>query len=298
MKATLEQFEAFYWISTLGSFRAAADQLNVTQPTMSVRIRCLEQALDLKLFAREGRGIRLTDEGKSLLPDVDQILKVSSKLTQRRASDVLGGVLRLGAPATVALDCISQIIDELERNRPDLHVELTINKSSVLEQLLNDREIDVAIIVEPAVKAHIRVVQLGFMRHAWIASPTLGLSGRTVTPSTLLPYRIFMQSGPSMLITKMMTWFGSAGLEPKRLSHCDNINVIAHLVAAGKGVSILSPAIFTRELKRREVEILKCRPALVPSRLCLAYQVAKAGAGLDLVMKVMREAVASSSLLG
>ena len=52
MQATLAQIEAFYWIARLGGFRAAAARFNLTQPTISLRIRGLEQALGLKLFER------------------------------------------------------------------------------------------------------------------------------------------------------------------------------------------------------------------------------------------------------
>ena len=45
MRATLNQLEAFYWIARLGGFHAAATRLNLTQPTVSLRIRGLEEAL-------------------------------------------------------------------------------------------------------------------------------------------------------------------------------------------------------------------------------------------------------------
>ena len=47
MRATLNQLEAFYWIARLGGFHAAATRLNLTQPTVSLRIRGLEEALGL-----------------------------------------------------------------------------------------------------------------------------------------------------------------------------------------------------------------------------------------------------------
>lgn len=297
MKMTFSQIEAFYWIARLGSFRAAANQLNLTQPTISLRIRSLEEALGMPLLQRAGRGTRLTDRGRTLLPDVDQIMRLTGELTRRNLDDPLHGSLRLGAPATIALSCITRVLEELESRNAHLDVDITINKSSILQEMLNEREIDVAIVVEPSVKPHVRTAPLGIMKHAWIASPRLGLSRRTIGPADLMPHRIFMQAEPSALVTLMVSWFGSAGLEPKRFSKCENINVIARLVAAGKGVSILSPSIVESELRRGEVEVLKVRPALVRLRLYLAYQVAKAGPGMELVNEVLRGAIAASTIL-
>jgi DNA-binding transcriptional LysR family regulator len=60
MKPTLNQIEAFHWIARLGTFRAAGAQLNLTQPTISLRIRGLEDALGCKLFQRVGQRARRT----------------------------------------------------------------------------------------------------------------------------------------------------------------------------------------------------------------------------------------------
>ena len=298
MKATLSQIEAFYWITRLGSFRASATQLNLTQPTISLRIRSLEEALGVRLFERMGRKMRLTDGGATLLPDIGSMMRLAGQLSARqRLSDPLHGRLRLGAPASIALSCMAEMLATLEKRNVHFDVSLTIDKSSMLQRKLNDREIDIAIVVEPDVKPHVRAVPLGIMKHAWIASPRLGLARRWIGPADLMPYRVFTQAEPSNLMTLVMTWFGSAGLEPKRLSTCDSIAVIARLTAAGEGVSILSPAILENELRMGAVQVLKTRPALVRPRLYLAYQVDKAGPGMKLVAKTVRDVVTGSSVL-
>ncbi|MDP6788147.1 MAG: LysR family transcriptional regulator [Rhodospirillales bacterium] len=55
MAFTFLQLEAFYWVALLGSFRAAAHQLNLTQPAVSLRVRELERELDTRLFYRSGK---------------------------------------------------------------------------------------------------------------------------------------------------------------------------------------------------------------------------------------------------
>ncbi len=64
---TLAQLEAFYWVVRLGSVQEAARQLNVAQPTISLRIRDLETAIGTKIFQRVGRGLRANHAGETLL---------------------------------------------------------------------------------------------------------------------------------------------------------------------------------------------------------------------------------------
>ncbi len=65
MRITLAQLEAFFWVARLGSVHMAARQLNLAQPTVSLRLRDLEARLGTALFERAGRGLpeRVNDFG-------------------------------------------------------------------------------------------------------------------------------------------------------------------------------------------------------------------------------------------
>ena len=63
MRHSFRQLEAFYWVARLGSFRAAAQRLHLTQPTITLRIKELEKKLDKLLFDRSEYRARLTRQG-------------------------------------------------------------------------------------------------------------------------------------------------------------------------------------------------------------------------------------------
>src|SRR5580693_4156353 len=140
MRATLGQIEALYWIERLGSFRAAAVQLNLTQPTISLRIRSLEDALGVRVFERGGRQARLTAEGTAMLPLVTRLMDLAGQIkAHHTVRDPLLGRLRLGAPASFALSCMPQLLGDLRKHYPELTVALTVDNSVVLCQRLNAR---------------------------------------------------------------------------------------------------------------------------------------------------------------
>src|SRR4051812_15503359 len=70
----LKQIESFVRVAELGSLTRAGFQLGVTQPSLSRQIRALEQEFGERLLYRNGRGVTLTDVGKSLLPHFHSIL--------------------------------------------------------------------------------------------------------------------------------------------------------------------------------------------------------------------------------
>jgi LysR family transcriptional activator of glutamate synthase operon len=72
---SLEQITTFVTVARTGSVMRAASELHLTQPPLSRRIRSLEDELDVKLFVREARGMRLTEAGRQFLPHAEAVLR-------------------------------------------------------------------------------------------------------------------------------------------------------------------------------------------------------------------------------
>ena len=298
MKPTLNQIEAFHWIARLGTFHAAGAQLNLTQPTISLRIRGLEEALGCKLFERIGQRVRLTGDGAQLLPIAERIVALSGQLASGgNGTGSLFGRLRLGAPDSFGLTCMAGLLSALKERHPELAVALTIDNSAVLVQKLNARELDFAFVVDAAVGAHIRVEPLGMMDIAWVGSPQLDLPKRAVRPVDLLRVPIFTNPEPSKLMAVIRAWFGAAGIEVPPLSTCNSLSVILRLTLAGEGVSLLPTAILSKELGTGRLRALGARPAIARSQLFAAYQVDTLGSGALTLIDIARKVIRRSRLL-
>src|SRR5436305_135367 len=121
MNITLAQLRTFERIVRLGSFRVAANQLGLTQPSVSQRIKELEAALRSELFVRRGPRLSLTAEGHALLDYADRILETAGEIVNRfRSRDPLTGLLRLGLSESFALICLTDLLRRLEQRYPDL----------------------------------------------------------------------------------------------------------------------------------------------------------------------------------
>ena len=137
MRATLSQIEALYWIARLGSFRAAAAQLGLTQPSISLRIRGLEETLGCRVFERVGRQVRLSEAGSPLYPLAKRMMEIAEQVSAKQGPvDPLRGRLRLGAPASFALSSMADLLGTLKKPYPDLTVALTIERRRRRRQLV------------------------------------------------------------------------------------------------------------------------------------------------------------------
>lgn len=297
MKATLSQIEAFYWIARLGSFRGAAGFLHVTQPTLTLRIQALETMLGRRLFDRAGREVRLTGDGKALLPRAEQMMSIAETFgAGSMQDDPLRGQLRLGAPDSFGLTCMPSLLQSLRRECPELTVGLTINNSAVLSQQLNKRDLNIAFLANPRTDRHVRVELLGSMALAWIASTRVRLP-KHVTPRDLVDQDILTNPDPSNLMLIVQNWFASADWLPPRLSTCTDLSVILRLAATGAGVAVLPTAILPAKPEAAGLQILQTRPVIPREQFFAAYLGDKSGSGLRTTIKLARRSISDSKLL-
>ena len=173
MNVTLSQLRAFERIVRLGSFHAAARDLNLTQPSVSQRIRELEEVLETPLFVRRGPRISLTAEGHALVEYADRMLETAGEMIERfHTRDPLNGMLRLGLNESFALICLPELLQRLEQRYPGIKTSVFVGDTGLVSQSLNRKELDIAIVSEPKVGAHVRLEPIGRNRLAGSRAPT------------------------------------------------------------------------------------------------------------------------------
>lgn len=292
MRLSLTQLETFYWIARLGSMRRTAQHLNLTQPTISARIRELETMLGTVLFERTGSRVRLSLQGEQLLGYAERMLALADELTARVGyHDPMHGLLRLGAADTFALLYLPELLARLERRYPQLKVDLQVDFSMNLSRALNDRALDIAFLTEPEVAEHIHTESLGVIQLAWVAGPLVLPANRTLEPADLVNRQIITNPKPSNLYTTIWDWFAGSGLHPERISTCNSLTIITRLVMAGTGISILPTVMLQSELNAGSLRLLTTLPEVRSHRMYVAYQRDEAGPGIDAVVALASELI-------
>ena len=141
------QIEAFAAVVKNSSFSKAAIELGITQPSLSARIIALEKELGDPMFHRLGRGVRLTDEGRTLLPYVERAM--DSLRNAREAleanKNASSGQLVIGAARAVSAYVLPGILQAFRERHPGVDVAIKTGRSSQLLDLVLSEEIQVGI---------------------------------------------------------------------------------------------------------------------------------------------------------
>jgi DNA-binding transcriptional LysR family regulator len=273
VRIRLGQLEALVWIARLGSFRAAARRLNLSQPAISGRLRALEQQLGIEVIDRSQTRPRVTRRGADLVRYAEQMMELGETIEARmRAKGALAGTIRLGAADSFAMTHLSGLLARIAARHPALHVELDIDFSVNLDRKLHAEELDIAFLSSPTADPSLTIVTLMDIELAWFASPKLKLPRGRITPAHLARLPILTNPRPSHLYRTVMEWFRSAGLAPQRLNTCTSLSIMTKLTADGFGLAVLPPELVGAEVKRGTLRRLASNPTLQPHHLTVAYR--------------------------
>ncbi len=138
----LQQIEYFLASVRGGSFSAAAESLHLAQPSVSEQVRRLEAELGVALFQRVGRGLVLTEAGKTLRPRAEAVLESVREARDSVAAvrELRGGTASFGTFATADEYLGSDIIAEFRRRHPNMRVRiLGLNSAETAEDVRSGR---------------------------------------------------------------------------------------------------------------------------------------------------------------
>ena len=133
------QLEVFVQIAQLGSVRAAAERLHLTQPAASMALAEMERQLDARVFARERGRLRLNARGRELLPLARELLERHAEFGRRGHDDhaTLTGELRIGASNTVGNYRVGELLGPFVRRQPQVSVGLRVaNTEAIVAAML------------------------------------------------------------------------------------------------------------------------------------------------------------------
>src|SRR5229473_3376846 len=147
----LRQLQYLRHIARVSGFRRAADELDMSQATLSEQIKLLEQELGVRLFERGGRNLVLTEAGKTLLARAERILE-EVKAAQEEMLEFAHldrGQLIVGTMTGVGSAWLPGFLAAFMQLHPHLDVAHVERASGVLLKLLETREIHVACLLVP-----------------------------------------------------------------------------------------------------------------------------------------------------
>jgi DNA-binding transcriptional LysR family regulator len=254
---TLQQLETFFWTVTLGSFAAAAEKLYTTQSTVSMRIRELERNLGVALFDRSQRKARLTSRGREVLDYASRILDLSTEMTHSLAApERMAGTIRLGVAEVVSTTWLPRLIRSIAMQYPRVHLEIEEALTGDLMDGLHNGALELVLAPGTTSSQQTSSISLGRVEFAWMASPALGLGGRTLRPRDLAKWPIIGLKPQSFHYASIEDWFRRDHVQYRYLARCKSMAVAASMTIAELGVTYLPIRNYANEIESGALEVI------------------------------------------
>jgi DNA-binding transcriptional LysR family regulator len=270
----LRRIETFYWAAKLGSFSAAADRLNATQSTVSMRIQDLEREFGFALFERGRRGARVTSMGREVMRYAEEMLRLSAEMRERLAGSETPGILRIGVVEMISVTWLPRLVKAIHESYPKVALELAEALTQDLIEDLDQGNLDLILAAGRIPGYNFSQMSLGTVEFVWMASPSLGLPKRTLRPRDLQHWPVIALSRESYHHRSIEEWFRSGGARCRRIDTCKSLGVAAALAGAGLGVTLLPPCRYRSEIKAARLQMVPVAPRFRPVEFTATYSTA------------------------
>ncbi|GES28981.1 LysR substrate-binding domain-containing protein [Streptomyces angustmyceticus] len=221
------QLRTFLAVAQTLSFTQAAHRLGLRQSTVSQHVRKLEDAAGRRLFARDTHAVELTEDGEAMLGFARTILEANERAAGFFAGTRLRGRLRFGASEDFVLTRMPEVLEEFRREHPEVDLELTVELSGTLHELLAAGRLDLVLAKRRPDEARGRLVWRD--RLVWVGAQRLRLDPRRPVPLVVYP-------PPALTRARALETLERAGREWRITCTSGSLNGLIAATRAGLGV--------------------------------------------------------------
>ena len=284
-------------------FGRAAEACFVSQPTLSVAVRKLEDELGVALFERARHEVHITPAGERVIEQAQRALEAIESVRQvaRSESDQLAAPLRIGAIFTVGPYLFPDLITHLRDQAPQMPLLVEENYTAVLGEKLKQGELDVILISLPFDEPNILTLPLYDEPFVILLPAAHPLTARKTLRSRDLEEETILMLGSGHCFRDQVTEACPA-CAPKAIgegrsvytAEGSSLETIRHMVASGMGLTVLPcTAAGADRYSQRLVEIRRFASPIPSRRIALAW---RASFPRPKVIDALADAVAATRL--
>lgn len=277
--------EAFYWVATLQSVSRAAEKLFITQSAMSARIASLEEELGTVLLDRRDKQFRLTMAGQRFLKHAGRLLELQREIKSEMGGEAPTEVqMRVGAIESVLHSWLIPWIESLRAQYPALELELSVETTPVLIELVRRGAMDIVFTAAPANAEGVRTRSMPTMEMAFLGNARLHRK-RIYRMADFAEMDLLTFQRGSVPHLALVDQIKAAGVQPKKIHAISSISAMVQLVQGGFGIATLPLAAARRLPDTAGLKILRCEQALPPLPIHANYRIDPSSGSAELVLK-------------
>lgn len=272
MNISFELYKVFYHAAKELNFSEAANKLYVSQSAVSQSIRALEEALNCRLFSRNKKQVKLTQEGEILFKHVEQAfnyLKTGERSIQEIHS-LKQGEIRIGASDTICKYYLLPYFKQFNQLYPQIKISVTNRTSPSCIALLEKGLIDVGVINIPQQFNYkqLRVKKLKNIQDVFIAGKSLAnLRNQELNLKDLQDYPLLSLEKNTSTREFFDALIKEHAVDLTPEIELGSVDLLIELAKIGLGVSFVVQEYITKELAENQIFILNIREKIPPRYL-------------------------------
>src|SRR5256885_4565143 len=271
----VRDLQVFLSVAKHLNYTRAGEEVNLSQPSVSVRMRELERDLGSKLFERLGKKIALTEAGQLLVPYATRIIAAMSDA--RQAIDELQGLerglLRIGASTTPGMYLIPRTIAHFKRRYPKIEVSLAVKDTRQIEDGVIRNEFDFGFVGGHLAGDEVDVIPW-MTDHLVLVVPSDHILARrkSVKAADLRKEKFILREPGSATRAAIVNHLQKSDLEVETVMEMENPESVKKAVQSGLGVAFISKVAGETELKAKSLVAVRVTGLDINRELKIVYR--------------------------
>ena len=273
---TLTELRYIVAVARERHFGHAADACFVSQPTLSVAVKKLEDELGVTLFERGSSEIAVTPVGQEIVAQAQRVLEQAGAIKElaKHGKNPLDGPLRFGVIYSIAPYLLPALVPKMIKAAPEMPLIIEENFTHRLLEMLKSGDIDCAILALPFSEPGLMVQAVydePFMvampaGHAWEKRKSIAAADLKKETMLLLGSGHCLRDQVLQVCPELMRFSSSSAEGIQRTFEGSSLETIRHMVASGVGVTVLPVSAVSETPRKKDLIVYRPFSAPVPDR--------------------------------
>jgi len=267
--------EVFLSVAKHLNYTRAGEELNLSQPSVSIRIKQLENELGMKLFEQLGKKVALTDAGLLLVSHARRVIAAiqDAKQALEELQGLERGSLRIGASTTPGMYLIPQIIARFKERYPKIEVHLGIKDTKQVEEGVIRNEFDFGFVGGHLVGDAVEVLAWVTDQLALVVGPKHPLAKKkSIKAEDLRKEKFILRELGSATRATIVSHLEKVTLAVQPVMEMENPESVKKAVQSGLGVAFISKFAVEAELKAKSLIAVSVRGLDIRRELKIVYR--------------------------
>lgn len=273
MLMNMEWYRIFLHTAKVENLTRAAQELHITQPSVSYAIKQLEAALEVKLFDRLSKGVKLTAEGLALLEYVEKsftILEAGERQLQSLKS-LTSGELRIGASGPIIKHLLLPQLDRFHAEHPAVRIRLSQGRTSEIRARLEEGQIDIGLVHLPFIDHSLDIRHLVDIQDCFVVGPAYkAWAEQPITSADLTNIPLVLLSKGSSTRQFVDEWLSSQGIDVDAEIELGSMDMLKELAERGYGAAFVTKSFVIEELQEGKLFQLQTLQPIHPRSVGIA----------------------------